>query len=167
MPPIRSRYGLKSAVAVMPLCAVALLVASMIVAPGASAAPQTDQLQIRGYIWDYAHKPVSGAQVTVHSVNGTTVVDTQTDTTDATGYYSVNFMPGKWDTYPGNHFEITATCPSGQGGNSTPTIDEPYLWLNVTYVFEISEFGNAVGLLTTAGILGGVAAAAVVCVRRP
>jgi len=166
IPPSRSRSGLKSTIAAMSLCAIALLVASMVVVPGASAAPATHPTQIRGYIWDSAHRPVSGAFVTVQSLNGTTVLDTKTDTTDATGYYAVDFLDGKWDTGPDGNFTIIATCPSGQDGNFRPAVDRNIIYLNVTYLFEIPEFGNTVGLLATAGILGGVAAVAVVCVRR-
>jgi len=166
IPPSRSRPGMKSAIAAVSLCTVALLVASMVVLPCASAAPGTFPKWVRGTIWDAAHRPVSGAQVTVQSINGTTVLDTQTDTTSAEGYYLVQFQAGKWDTRTGNHFNITATCPSGQGYNTTTVDAENTQWLNVTYVFEIAEFGNTVGLLATAGILGGVAAVAVVCVRR-
>jgi hypothetical protein len=104
--------------------------------------------------------------VTVQSLNGTTVLDTKTDTTDATGYYAVDFLDGKWDTGPDGNFTIIATCPSGQDGNFRPAVDRNIIYLNVTYLFEIPEFGNTVGLLATAGILGGVAAVAVVCVRR-
>jgi len=166
IPPSRSRPGLKSAIAAMSLFAVAFLVASIVAPTGASAAPGTFPKIVRGWIWDSAHNPVNNAQVTVQSVNGTTVLDTNTTTTNAAGWYSVGFNPGKWDTWLGNRFNITATCPSGQERNFTAVTNAVFQYLNVTYTFEIPEFGNTVGLLATAGILGGVAAVAVVCVRR-
>ena len=141
------------------------MIASMIVPREARAAPDYPKV-VRGYIWDSAHSPVNNAQVTVQSVNGTTVIDTQTDTTDATGYYLVTFLVGKWDSYPGNHFDLVATCPSGQDDNSTIAAAGNYQELNLTFLFEIPEFGGTAGLLLTAGIVGGVAAVAVVWVRR-
>lgn len=52
---------------------------------------QAAQKDVIGYVRDCEGNPIEDAQVTVNIKNGQHVLSTETDATDATGYYSLFF----------------------------------------------------------------------------
>lgn len=141
---------------------VVLVVAMMFSASFASAGPGPKA--VRGYVWDNAGRPLNGAHVLVEIlVDSTTTVRTSdTYDTGADGFYSVLF--GNFDWELGDTIRVTATYNSNQRTNSTTATSAPIQFVNVTFPFEISQFGDWVGLAISGG---AVAAVALVIVGMP
>ncbi|MBU1158521.1 MAG: hypothetical protein KKE24_04200 [Candidatus Thermoplasmatota archaeon] len=53
-----------------------------------------------------------------------------------------------------------------QPPNSTIATSAPYQWVNVSFTFEIPEFGSYFGLLLAGGAIGAVGIAVVAMKRR-
>jgi len=128
------------------------IIALIVVSSNASAA--SGPKVVRGYVWDSVGRTVEDADVTVNIryAAGDAVRSTLSDTTDSSGFYSVTFGPSDWDI--GDRIEVIATYNAAQESNSTTAIDSPLQYVNVTYSFEIPEFGSMVGFLASAGIIG-------------
>lgn len=139
-----------------------LTVVAMMIAP-AIVSGASGPKQVRGYVWDSAGRDVEGADVTVN-IRDPDIRATLSDTTDATGYYSVTFGPSDWDI--GDTIEVIATYLSNQETNSTSANSNPFQWVNVTYTFEIPEFGSIVGFLVAGSLLGIVATVFLVRKRK-
>jgi len=151
----RSKKRAMISIAVLSISIIALIV----IASNASAA--SGPKVVRGYILDSVGRTVEGADVTVNIINASTkeVVSTLSETTNATGFYSVTFGPSDWEI--GDDIEVIATYNAAQESNSTTATDYPVQYVNVTYAFEIPEFGSMVGFLASAGIIGIVGWAAI------
>ncbi len=142
------------------------IVAAVLLVAGNSAA-EIYPKGVRGYVWDSEGRAVEAADVTVNIKDGATVVATLTDVTDAVGYYSVTADPADWEV--GYTIEVIAEFNSNQESNSTVALsfeDAPYQWVNVTFTFEIPEFGGMTGLLVAGGAIGAVAAVSLVYYRK-
>jgi hypothetical protein len=121
---------------------------------------------VRGYIWDDAGRLVEGAEVTINMLaqSDSSVRATYSETTPATGYYSVTFDMGEWDI--GDMIQVIATFDSKQEPNSTVATSVGPQWVNVSFDFEIPEFGSYLGLLIAGGAIGIVGIAVVSMKRR-
>jgi len=119
---------------------------------------------VRGFVWDSAGTPVEGADVSVSTIQGVTTRGTYTDTTDANGFYSVTFPGAEWDV--GDTIKTTATFSGNQEDNETIAADAVVQWVNVTYTFEIPEFGSSLGLIAAGGMVGLVAVVVLVWRRK-
>lgn len=146
--------------------ALVLIVLAAAVLPVATQAA-THPKQVRGYVYDQDGRKVANAQVTVTMKDGVTQVSAKTDTSDSAGYFACDFGLTEWNI--GNQIVVTATFSSLQATNSTEVYcDDAFLqWENITFPYEIPELGNGfTGILITGLLLGGIAIAALVLIRR-
>lgn len=162
--------GLRSSVVVLS-AALMVLVLAVAIVPRSSVAADDHPMQIKGYVYDNAGHKVANADVTVTIYSGATPGAFGTDTSDSVGYFTVDFAKGQWAT--GDKVLITAEYKSLQASNgtdATPVVilngNNFFAWKNVTFPYEISQLGNMTGLLVTAGLVGVVAAVAVVWRRK-
>jgi hypothetical protein len=130
-------------------------------------------MNVRGYVYDDHGNNVAGANVTVTMFAGATegVSKTATSSPSPKGYFSANFPSGEWAT--GDKIRITAEYKGLQAlnGTDTPPVvivdgNNFYTWKNVTFPYEIPQFGNMTGLLVSAGLVGMVASVALVWRRK-
>jgi len=143
-----------------------LLVLSVAVLPSATMAA-THPKTVRGYVYDQDGRKVENAQVTVTMKDGETIVSTKTDASDSAGFYTCNFAMTDWSV--GNKIVVTATYNTLQATNTTTVLcnDEFVQYENVTFPYEIPELGKGLtGILITALIVGAVAIAVLVLMRR-
>ncbi len=152
-------------------CAVvsAVLVILMVAAAVIPAATQagTHPKQVRGYVYDIEGRKVADAQVTVTMKDGETQVSVKTKTSNSAGYFACDFANAEWNI--GNRIFVTATYNSLQATNTTTVLctDAFFQWENITFAYEIPELGNGfTGILITGLVLGAVAVAALVFMRR-
>ena len=146
--------------------ALVLLVLAMAVLPAATQAASHPK-QVRGYVYDQDGRKVAGAQVTVTMKNGTTTVSAKTDTSDSVGYFSCDFASSEWNIT--DRILVTATYKSLQATNSTIVLCDNafFQWENITFPYEIPELGSGyVGILIAGLLVGAVAVAALVLMRR-
>ena len=153
---LRSSVTLAVSIAVL-MTAMAALLPSQ-----AAAGPQ--DITVRGYVWDSQHRDVEGADVVVNIKDGATIISTDSDTSDVNGFYSVMFLAADWSV--GNTIEVIFTFESKQDTNWTTAVDAAIQYVNMTYDFEIPEFGSLLGLALAAVVLGVVGTAAVVLWKR-
>lgn len=125
----------------------------LICASDATRAQPTFPKDATGYVWDSAGTPLEGAQITVNLKNNQFIKYTQTDTTDSAGEYYVSFAACE----QGWTIEAIATYNSNQETNSTTADGSSLQWVNVTFPFEIPQFGNLVGFAGAAFFIGVVA----------
>jgi len=160
------RKGLSFAVvAVFSLLAMAFFAAQ---SPNVSAAD--DPKLVMGYVKDSADRVLVGASITVNirdDATDGTVLASKSDTTDGTGYYSVGFLATDWNV--GDYVEVI----SDFSGNQIKVYEEAELltlpfkqWINITYPYEIPEFGSTVGLIIGGVAIGVVAAVFLVVGKR-
>ena len=111
---------------------------------------------VRGYIRDNMGNPVQGASVLVEIVAPDSHVRTSgTDTSISNGFYSVLFGNFEWEV--GDTLRVTSTYHSDSRVNSTNATSAPIQYVNVTYPYEIPQFGSWVGFAAAGGILAVVA----------
>ena len=129
---------------------VAMLVSASFVSAGPG--PKT----VRGYVKDNMGNPVEGASVLVEIVAPDSHVRTSgTDTSISTGLYSVMF--GGSDYEVGDTIRVTSTYHSDSRVGSTIATLAPIQYVNITYPYEIPQFGSWVGFAVAGGILAVVA----------
>lgn len=159
------RKGLSFAVvAVFSLLAMAFFAAQ---SPNVSAA--SDPKYVMGYVKDSADRVLIGASIVVNIRDGatnTTIVSSRSDTTDGTGFYSVGFLATEWNVndiievisdYSGNQIKVYSAAT---------LLTLPFNhWANVTYPYEIPEFGSTVGLII-GGVAIGVVGAVFLVIRK-
>jgi len=137
---------------------------------GSDDASAGDGLKIvRGYVWDKVGRTVEGADVTVNIrwASDDTVRSTLTEATNSDGQYSLTFGMSDWDI--GDRIQTIATYNSAQEDNSTIATSSnvwPIQYLNVTFAFEIPQFGSTLGLVIAGGAIGAVAVVSLVVLRR-
>jgi len=139
-----------------------LVVVAGLLIGGPSTAAETRALfplNVRGHIYDPSFNPVAGADVTIESWNGATLVQTMTDTSDVSGLYSVTFASNEWDA--GYTISVTADDGSDIVTNSTVISSDAVvlLFINVTMTTAIPEFSEA-GLVVVCSAFVLVAAVA-------
>lgn len=150
------------------IAATALVLGAVLASSGQTSAGDGNKI-VRGYIWDSAYRNVSDASVVVTIWDPTKTVQraSLSDTSDEDGFYSIWFGPSDW--YVGDLIEVVCTYSGNQETNSTTatsSIPLPYQYINITYPFEIPEFGSVVGLILAGGAIGAVAMVALVANQR-
>ena len=134
---------------------VVAVVAMMLSASYASAGPGPKA--VRGYIKDNMGNELEGAHVLVEIMVGETTTVRTSDTYDSEsdGFYSVLFGAFDWEI--GDNIVVTSTYNSNVEDNSTLADSNAIQWVNVTYPYEIPQFGGWVGLAVTGGLVAAVA----------
>lgn len=126
-----------------------LLALPMLASESARAGPGV--LGVYGYVRDSANNPVVGADVLVWIVGPTNHLRT---TTDADGFYTVTFPDANWTA--GNAIRVTV----GAEHNETTIDDNPMeIWVDLSTA--IPEFGDMLGALVAALLVGVVAVVAI------
>jgi len=159
------RVGVSFAVVtVFSLLAMAFFMAQ---SPNVSAA--ADPKYVMGYVKDSADRVLVGASIVVNIRDGasnTTVLSSKSATTTGAGFYSVGFLPAEWSV--GDIIEVI----SDYSGNQIKVYSAATLltlpfnhWANITYPYEIPEFGSTVGLII-GGVAIGVVGAIFLVVRK-
>ncbi len=124
-------------------------------------------LNVRGYVWDNKGNPVPNIPVTVNILyqsNGS-VRSTWTTTTTSIGFYSKSVDSSGWDT--GDTIQVIATHNSNQQSNSTTATAAAIQYVNVTFPYEIPEFGPGwAGLVAAGGAVAAVGVALTIFLRR-
>lgn len=140
------------------ICTILLctFISLLIISPGFTSAA-THAKTVRGYVWDSVGRDIEGASVLINIKDGESIVSSDSDTTDANGFYSVIFNDFEWDI--GNTIEVISMYESSEEINSTVADDSFVQWVNVSYTFEIPQFGGGMGLLIAGGFLGAIAIA--------
>ena len=150
------------------IATAALVLGAVLSTSGQTSAGDGNKI-VRGYIWDSAYRNVSDASVVVTIWDPTKTVQraSLSETTDEEGFYQIWFGPSDW--YVGDLIEVVCTFSGNQETNSTTaasSIPLPYQYVNITYPFEIPEFGSVVGLILAGGAIGAVAMVALVANQR-
>jgi hypothetical protein len=139
------------AIAVFAVVAVAMLLSSGYVS---AAGPKV----IRGYIKDNAANPLEGASVVLEVRTPLDVLRyTESTTSDETGFYSfiLDTLFGQWAD--GDTFKIIATYSGNQKTESALDDGTPMQIIDVTFPFEIPQFGSLLGFSVAAGGIGLIA----------
>ena|GEM_PF-4311295 len=111
---------------------------------------------VSGMIRDAGGRPIEGVGVVVVLLDGATVVATGVAETDAEGTYEVTFEWLEWDV--GYTIEVTANYGGNEEANTTVADSTPAQEVNITYGFEIPQFGSFAGLLLAILLVGAVGA---------
>jgi hypothetical protein len=139
------------AITVFAVAAVAMLLASGFVS---AAGPKL----IRGYTKDSAGRPMEGTSVVLEVRTPLAALRfTDSMLSDENGFYSftLSSFDGDWDD--GDTFWIIATYSGNERTLSELDNGEPIQWMNVTFPFEIPQFGSLLGFGIVAGGVGLVA----------
>jgi hypothetical protein len=137
-------------ISVIAVAFVAMLLSASFVSAGPG--PKT----VRGYIKDNMGNPVEGASVLVEIVAPDSHVRTSgTDTSISNGLYSVMFGPFDWEL--GDTLRVTSTYNSDSRVGSAVANSTPIQYVNITYPYEIPQFGSWAGFAVAGGILAVVA----------
>jgi len=127
------------------------------------AAAQGFPKAVIGTVRDNAGTPVQGALVIVKMFDGLTEKSSHSDTTDSLGRYTTSFGGAEWSL--NWRIEASATYNS-QTETSTATCDDAVTQIvDVTFTFEIPEFGTMVGTIV-AGLALGIVAITVLFRKR-
>jgi hypothetical protein len=151
------------------IATAALVLAALLASTGQTSAGDGSKI-IRGWVWDSAYRNVTDASIVVTVWEDSTKTNQRAslaDTTDEDGFYSVWFGPSDW--YVGDYIEVIATTNGKQTLNNTTatsSVPLPYQYINITYPFEIPEFGSAIGLILAGCAIGAVATVALVANQR-
>jgi hypothetical protein len=139
------------AVAVFAFVAVAMLLSSGL---ASAAGPKV----VRGYTKDSAARPLVGTTVVLEVRTPADALRyTDSMLTDTNGFYSftLSSFDGQWND--GDTFKIIATYSGNQKTESQLDNAKPVQWINVTYPFEIPQFGSLLGFGIAAGGIGLIA----------
>jgi hypothetical protein len=139
------------AITVFAVAAVAMLLASGF---ASAAGPKV----IRGYTKDSAGRPMEETSVVLEVWTPLNALRfTDSTTSDGNGFYSftLSSFDGDWDD--GDTFKIIATYSGNQKIESQVDNAGPIQWINVTFPFEIPQFGSLLGFGIAAGGIGLIA----------
>jgi hypothetical protein len=140
-----------AAIAVFAVAAVVMLLSSGYVS---AAGPKV----IRGYTTDSADRPLEGTNVVVEVWTPLNVLrHTESMSTDENGFYSFTMSSFDGDWSDGDTFKIIATYSGNQKTESLLDDGKPLQWINVTFPFEIPQFGSILGFSIAAGSIGLIA----------
>lgn len=151
------------------MAAAVLILAAVLGSSGQSSAGDGTKV-VRGWVWDSAYRNVTDASVVVtiwDDPTKTTQRASRSDSTDVDGFYSVWFGPSDW--YVGDYIEVSFTFEGKQGLNNTTAVSSlpsPIQYVNMTYLFEIPEFGSVIGFIVAGGAIGVVALVALFATQR-
>lgn len=127
------------------------------------AAAQGFPKDVIGTVRDLAGTPVQGALVIVKMFDGVTEKSSHSDTTNTLGRYTTTFGGTEWSV--GWTIEVSATYNSQTETNTSTCDDAPIQTVDVTFTFEIPEFGTMIGVVV-AGLALGVVATTVLFRKR-
>ena len=164
---LSSSHGIRkrSGIVMLGIAVVALLTASMLMTPNASADDPSGTMTVAGYIYDGSSDVVADADVTVTTKDGETVMASFDTTSGPEGYYQITFGLGEYDF--GCTIEVLATDGVNPTMNtSVAAVDAYWNWVDVTLSTGIPEFGIS-GLSTVVAVSGIIAVFIVVGRRRP
>ena len=142
-----------------------MLVAVTAIVPASSNAGTFPKV-VYGYVKDSVGTPLDGADITVNVRRpDTSIRATMTDTTGSIGDYMVSFDPADW--LIGDTVQVISDFSGHQTDETTdPLTEEGPMWVNITYEYEIPEFGSTAGLLVTGALLGAVGIVTIVYFRK-
>jgi hypothetical protein len=149
---------------------VAIVILTAILASSYQTSAGDGVKVVRGWVWDNAGRNVTDASVVVTVWEDDTKTNqrsTDSELTDADGFYSLQFGPSDW--YVGDYIEVVCTYEGDQDWNFTYAVSSlvaPFQYVNITYDFEIPEFGSLIGLILAGGAIGAVAMVALVANQR-
>ncbi|MBE0517768.1 MAG: hypothetical protein IH630_00900 [Thermoplasmata archaeon] len=143
---------MKFSVIALTIAFVGLLTVSVLSTPNASSASLAP-MDVKGYIYDGSYGLIVGADVTVTTKDGETIIAIYDTTSDPDGYYKITFGPSEYNY--GCTIEVTATDGIDTNTNWTVAADSA-LWnyVNVTLADEIPEFGGVYGLSMVFAVSG-------------
>jgi len=149
---------LKGRIPAVAITVFAVAVVVMMLASGfvSAAGPKV----IRGYTKDSAGRPLQGTDVVLEVWTPVPALRyTESTTTDVNGFYSFTLstftIPPQWND--GDTFKIIATYSGNQKIESQVDNAGPIQWINVTFPFEIPQFGSLLGFGIAAGGIGLIA----------
>ena len=146
--------------AVFAVAAVAVLLMSGF---ASAAGPKV----IRGYTTDSADRPLEGTDVVLEVWTPlNTLRHTESIPSDENGFYSFTLSSFDGDWNDGDTFKIIATYSGNQKTESELDNGSPLQWINVTFPFEIPQFGSLLGFGIAAGGIGLIAMVFVVKRRK-
>ena len=153
----RSTSELRRAVVAFGLLAGLVSAVLMFASPPVAAGPAN--LTVYGYVYDNAAQPLEGAGVVVEVRAGT--FPSESAITDSDGYYQVDFDYTLWQI--GDTIRTTATYGSYQEFEEAPAEADTLMQIDITFSYEIPEFGSFVGVVVATVLMGSVA---VISMRR-
>jgi hypothetical protein len=139
------------AITVFAVAAVAMLLASGFVS---AAGPKI----VRGYTKDSAGRPMEGTNVILEVRTPLDALRfTDSMSSDVNGFYSFTLSSFDGDWSDGDTFKIIATYSGNEKIESQVDNAGPIQWINVTFPFEIPQFGSLLGFGIAAGGIGLIA----------
>ncbi|HXK37151.1 MAG TPA: carboxypeptidase-like regulatory domain-containing protein [Candidatus Paceibacterota bacterium] len=148
---------------------IILALGSFVILGVPQAAAADDPKLVWGWVKDSADRVLVGADIVVNIWDPTNTTNraSRSDTTDGAGFYSVNFLAADWQI--GDWIEVLCDYNGAQDDNGTVAGDTaaPFIqYINITYPYEIPEFGSALGLIVSGAAVGAVAVVMMVYFRR-
>jgi hypothetical protein len=128
----------------------AVLLAAMLAVPASVSADAPTPKWINGFVMDVMGRHLPNADVSI-----TIDTTTHSEQADSDGFYSLQFQTTEWTI--GSVIHIVATYNSQQATNESATASAAIVqWMNVTYPYEIPQFGSPLGLLLAGGFVAAV-----------
>jgi hypothetical protein len=134
------------------------IVAMFLLAQSANAALWPKN--VRGTVWDNTGRPVPDTPITINILrqSDNSIRATYTATTNSEGFYSKSVLAADWDA--GDTIQVIATHGADQRSNSSIANANPVQYVNVTFPYEIPEFGpGLMGILASGAAIMGVGVA--------
>lgn len=158
MKPMRiSSSILKGRIPAVAIAVVAVLAVAMLLSSGFASAAGIKI--IRGYTKDNAGRPMQGTNVVLEVRTPADALRyTESYTSDSNGFYSftLDSFTGQWSD--GDTFKIIATYSGNQRiVSQLDNSSSPIQWINVTFPFEIPQFGSLIGFGVAMGGIGLIA----------
>jgi len=129
----------------------AVLFAVALAVPAAVSADAPTPKWINGFVMDITgrHLPNANVSVTIDST-------THSEQADEDGFYSLQFTPTEWTI--GHTIQVVATYNEQQAVNDEDNATAGIVqWVNVTFPYEIPQFGgSSAGLLLAGGFVAAV-----------
>ena len=113
---------------------------------------------IRGYAKDSAGRILDGANIVLKVWTPShTLRFTDSFVADETGFYSFTLASMDNEFQDGDTFEVISNYNGAQHNASKVDDLNPLQWINITYPYEIPQFGSLLGFGIAAGAIGLVA----------
>ena len=158
MRPGRNVFAARALIVVVAFAMVLVLVSN-------TAMAGTGPKIVQGTVKDSAGTILVGASVLIEIVRpDNTVRANHTMSTNSSGGYRWTFAISDWEI--GDKINVTSDYLGNVANNWTTATIMPTQWVNITYTYEIPEFGSMTGLLVAAGAIGLVACVALLWTRR-
>jgi hypothetical protein len=122
---------------------------------------------VRGTVWDNTGTPIANLPITINILKQSdlSIRATYTATTNLDGFYSKSVLAADWDI--GDTIQILVTLRGDQGSNSSVANANPVQYVNVTFPYEIPDFGpGLMGIFASGAAIMGVGVALLAFWRR-